>query len=118
MKTPGQIRYDLEQQIMASPLGDRFNTGQIASIAAWILSDYKPPIEWEDTPPDPDAAEVRDRYMWKVELRTFIAGESIEYVGSITNEAMTRAPSVMEGFRRSVRARVGSAIVKFLDDDQ
>lgn len=116
MKSFNEIHEDLEEELRAI-LPDEFDDTHIYTVANWVLREYKPPIEWQEDPPDEESKDQLSQWAWTIKVRTLIAGQFLEYVGHETDESRVRNPAARNKHRDFMRDNLGRAVARFLDPE-
>lgn len=116
MKTLTQLRDEITLKVESEiPRIDGQYTAE--AIANWVLMDYQPVIEYEETPPNPDAVDIINRSHWLMKVRIMVGGRWVQMVGHFTDEAKQRGDVyAIERQKESMIARLGRAVAFWLYD--
>lgn len=116
MQSIDEIRKGIRDQLLEE-FGVQARLSQLGpmEIADWVLRRYRPPIEYEETPPDPNV-QGREAFYWRIKVRTIVANEMFEYDSSVyVYEA--RTPESKDRLRQHIRRRLAVKVFEWLDGE-
>jgi hypothetical protein len=89
------------------------------AVAEWVLTQYKPPIEWVEIPPTENVGDpVAIRYNWRIQVKTIIANRVFEMSHWQTPEQRRRDPDGTKRLKRHIRSTLGRSVFSWLDGEE
>ncbi len=103
VRLSNELPVDFAGNIVTDPL----------TVATWIMSRYRPTIQFDEIEPDPEA-EGSARWSWEVRMRVTIADRVMGVTGFEPPEARRRDPHFKRRHREHMRAKLGRGIAEYL----
>jgi len=102
-----ELSVRLQQNDVCYGIGTMYLQYDPDVLARWILTEYRPPIEWEETPGDYGSHLLS--------IRTVVAGRVFKQTSRITEEMRRRGGHPMNSLKDHLRRALGREVYDFLD---